>query len=59
MTVPGLRCRCPGRQRSAVRHVSDSTHTLSKSARLGPVEFGKVRDLGRLSCVMCAERFWT
>ena len=34
-------------------------NTLSKSARLGPVEFGKVRDLGRLSCVMCAERFWT
>ena len=31
----------------------------TKSARLGPVEFGKVRDLGRLSCVMCAERFWT
>ena len=32
MTMPGLLCRCPGRQRSAVCHVSDSTHTLSKSA---------------------------
>ena len=32
MTMPGLLCRCPGRQRSAVCHVSDSTHTLSKLA---------------------------
>lgn len=36
-----------------------AANTLSKSARPGPAKAHKVRDLGRLSRVMCAERFWT
>jgi hypothetical protein len=34
-------------------------NTLSKSARLGPATVGKVRDLGRLSLTVRAERFRT
>jgi hypothetical protein len=36
-----------------------AANMLSKSARLGPAKGNKVRDLGRLPCVMCAERSWT
>src|SRR5262249_11458500 len=31
-------------------------HTLSKSVGLSSPRFKRVRDLGRLSCVLCAER---
>ena len=45
MTMPGLLCRCPGRQRSAVCHVSDSTHTLSKSVDVRSRQVSVVCDL--------------
>jgi quercetin dioxygenase-like cupin family protein len=55
----GLACRCLGRRLSAVCYVSDSTHTISKSARPGPAQVRWVCDLGCPSSVMRPERFRT
>lgn len=39
----------------SIKIVGVDSATLSKSARLGPAKFHKVRDFGRLSCAVGAE----